>query len=176
MDLSTTALDKLLTLFYANNSAFLATDGSDGNKFKAGESLFWVALLASSQALRDMDDDFGLLPLPKYTVEQETYHTTSQDAYNAMSVMRNAKNMEMIGAALELLSAESWRTVRPELCENSFKFRYMRDSESGQIFDLIVDSVFFDYAMIYNSALNGFGNTIRNELNNNRNHILPFVF
>ena len=119
----------------------------------------------------DMDDDFGLLPLPKYTVEQETYHTTAQDAYNAMSVMRNAKNMEMIGAALELLSAESWRTVRPQLCESSFKFRYMRDSESGQIFDIIVDGITFDHAILYSTAINNAGWLIRDELNNNRNNL-----
>lgn len=176
LDLATQALDKLLALYYQNNGAHvMAGVAENANKFYAGEAMFWVSTLMADETmranLRNMTDDYGVVPLPKYSEAQENYGTTPQDAYNTVSVMRDVKNPQMVGAVLELLNAESWKTIRPEYCENTVKYRYMRDSESGQIFDLIVDSVFFDYAMIYNSALNGFGNTIRNELNNNRNQL-----
>ena len=76
---------------------------------------------------------------------------------------------------LELLNAETWKTVRPEYCENTVKFRYMRDSESGQIFDIIVDSVHFDYATIYNAALDGHGNPYWTELFNSRNQLASTI-
>lgn len=176
VDIAGSAIDKLLELFYNNNGAWLkAKVEPSANKFYAGEAIFWITTLMAGEemraALRDMTDDYGILPLPKLNEQQQNYGTTPQDAYNTMSVMRNIKNPELVGAALELLSAESWKTVRPEYCENTMKYRYMRDSESGQIFDIIVDSVFFDYSMVYNSSLQGLATKMRAELQNNRNQL-----
>ena len=176
VDIAGSAIDKLLELFYNNNGAWLkAGVNPPAQKFYSGQSIFWITTLMSGEemraALRDMTDDYGILPLPKMNEQQENYGTTPQDAYNTMSVMRNVKNPELVGATLELMSAESWKTVRPEYCENTMKYRYMRDSESGQIFDLIVDSVFFDYSMVYNSSLQGLATKMRAELQNNRNQL-----
>lgn len=176
VDIAGSAIDKLLELFYNNNGAWLkAKVEPSANKFYSGQSIFWITTLMAGEemraSLRDMTDDYGILPLPKLNEQQENYGTTPQDAYNTMSVMRNVKNPELVGATLELLSAESWKTVRPEYCENTMKYRYMRDSESGQIFDLIVDSVFFDYSMVYNSSLQGLATKMRAELQNNRNQL-----
>lgn len=173
IDRATRAIEKLNNMFYANNGALtLAGWKNPIAQFTSGESIFAITTLMSSEMngkLRDMTDDYGILPLPKLDESQENYGTTPQDSYNAMGVMRNIDNPEMVGATMELLAAESWKTVRPEYCENTMKYRYMRDSESGQIFDIIVDSVFFDYSMIFCASLNNLGTIMRPELQNNRN-------
>lgn len=174
LDRATLALDKFNAMFYGSNGALLLA-GVDNPmmQFTSGESIFLITALMANETmrakLRDMTDDYGILPLPKLDENQENYGTTPQDSYNSMAVLRNIDNPEMVGAALELMSAESWKTVRPEYCENTMKYRYMRDSESGQIFDIIVDSVFFDYSMIFNSSLNSLGTIMRAEMKANRN-------
>ena len=168
VDRATSAIDLARSLFYDDNRSMLA---NERQKFSSGEAMFWITWLWNITGSRDMDDEYGLLPLPKYDENQENYYTTSQDSYNTMGVMRDAKNLEMIGAALELLSAETWRTVRPQYFENSFKMRYMRDSESGQIFDIVVDGIVYEHAILHNQSLSGMGTMHRAELNENRNRL-----
>lgn len=167
VDITTQAISKVQQLLFNNNGVKMPEDGVP-SKFMAGEAIFMIDGLDAGNSLREMEDDYGVIPLPKFDEKQEKYGTTAQDSYNAMSIMRNISKPEMVGAVFELLNAESWKTVRPEFCEETIKFRYMRDSESGQVFDILVDCVNFDYGMVYSINLNNIAHTIRNEIRDNK--------
>ena len=160
------AIDRQITLFSENNGAFLHSNHTDlCNKFTNGESLFWLytiyASAATNQALRNMDASYGLLPIPKYDLDQQNYYTTAQDAYSIMSVMSTSRQLSVVGTVFEEWNYRSYMDILPVYCEVIMKTRYLNDVESGMIFDLILDSIKFDTGMVYGSELESIATSTR---------------
>ncbi len=168
------AIDKQIKLYNENNGGMTTSDWEKlGSNFTTGKALFHLHLIYGSAAenanIRNMQDPYGLLPLPKYTKEQESYRTTAQDAYNIMSVMNTSKNLDIVGAVLEQWNYESYRDILPIYCELIMKTRYLKDTESGQIFDIIVGSVTFDTGMVYGAELNRIATSTREMVKDGKN-------
>ncbi len=160
------AIDYQITLFSNNNGAFLHSNHTElCNKFTNNESLFWLytiyASSATNQALRSMSSAYGLLPIPKYDLDQEQYYTTAQDAYSIMSVMATSKNLDAVGTVFEEWNYRSYMDILPVYCEVIMKTRYFNDVESGMIFDLILDSIKFDTGMVYGSEIDSIATSTR---------------
>ncbi len=164
-------VQKGVDLYWAGNNAtkFLALEDSIKH-FAAGGSHFLIATVdkAMEATLSNMSSDFGILPMPKYNEEQDKYYTTPQDAYNMISVMGDVKRPEMISAALELLCAESYRSVTPRLFEEVLKVRYMRDYESSQMLDYLREGISLDFATVNTLSLGDCGRWFRNTLANGK--------
>lgn len=107
-----------------------------------------------SATYAEMTDDFGVLPLPKYDDQQTEYKTGVGDAYNIISVP-NYQNFdgEMISAVLEMMNVESYRQVYPYYYEKMMKTRYVRNAASSQVFDLLVDSITFDFGDVFSQQI-----------------------
>ncbi len=168
------AIDYQITLFNNNNGAFLHSNHSElCNKFTNGEALFWLytiyASSSTNQSLRSMDDTYGLLPIPKYNSEQQNYYTTAQDAYNIMSVMATSKHLSAVGTVFEEWNYRSYCDILPVYCEVIMKTRYLKDVESGMIFDLILDSIKFDTGMVYGSEIDSIATSTRSIVKNGNN-------
>jgi len=58
-----------------------------------------------------------------------------------------AKKLDAIGAVLEALNFYSWRDVVPAYYEVALKQKYSRDEISSQMFDLVLDSIYYDLGM-----------------------------
>lgn len=160
------AIDLEIQLYNQNNGACLHSSSAElRDKFTNGGSLFWIHLIyadaATNQALRSMDDSYGLIPLPKYNAEQQNYHTAVQDAYSIMSVMSTSKQIEAVGTVLEEWNYRSYMDILPVYCEVIMKTRYLANVESGMIFDIIRNSAKFNTGMIYSSELDGIANMNR---------------
>ena len=161
-------VQKAVNLYHAGNNAtrFFSMDPTV-RKFAEDGSHFAIITLdkAMEQILGDMKSDYGVLPMPKYNEEQEMYHTIPQDAFNMISVMGDIQNPAMVSAALELMCAESYKTVTPELFNEVLKYRYMRDDASGQMLDHLRAGLRMDFATINTLSLNSAGHWFRNTLN-----------
>ena len=169
-----TAIDRQILLFNNNNGAFLHSNHTElCNKFTNGESLFWLytiyASSATNQSLRSMDDTYGLLPIPKYDITQENYYTTAQDAYGIMSIMATSKNISAVGTVFEEWNYRSYCDILPVYCEVIMKTRYLKDVESGMIFDLILDSIKFDTGMVYGSEIDSIATSTRSIVKSGNN-------
>ena len=142
-----------LTDKIANNSGiYLGADGDIRELFGNGQSLFWAEVLQHAQTMRlNYDLNFGIIPMPKYTADQETYHqyttgycttvicfptTTRDDALDFASFM------------VEAMAIESVETVVPAYYEVCLKGRYVDDAESASMLDIITTNVSSDYAEI----------------------------
>ena len=160
------AIDLQITLFSNNNGAFLHSNHTElCNKFTNNEALFWIYCIygsaAQNQALRSMSSSYGLLPLPKYDLDQQNYYTTAQDAYSIMSVMATCKQLNEVGIVFEEWNYRSYMDIQPVYCEVIMKTRYLNDVESGMIFDLILDSIKFDTGMVYGSEIDSIATSTR---------------
>ena len=70
-------------------------------------------------------------------------------SHSVLAVPKTVKDTQFVGKIVKALSAESWKTVTPTLCEIALKTRYLRDSESKEIMDLIIEGRTFDFGYIY---------------------------
>ncbi len=160
------AIDLQIQLYTGNQGGFAHNNIPDlADKFVNGETLFWLHLIygssAINQSMRNMSGSYGLLPLPKYDLDQEKYKTTVQDAYCVMSVMKTSRQLSAVGTVLEEWCYRSYGEILPVYCEVVMKSRYLKDSESGMIFDLILDSISFDTGMVYGAELDQIATSTR---------------
>ncbi len=164
-------LQKAVDLYWAGNNAtrFYSLEPSIQH-FADGGSHFLIATLDKTMeaTLGNMSNDYGVLPIPKYNEEQKMYLTTPQDAYNLISVMADVEDPTMVSAALELLCAESYKNVTPELFNVVLKMRYMRDYASGQMLDHLREGISLDFATVNTLSLGDCGRWFRNTLSNSK--------
>ena len=100
--------------------------------------------------LREMESDFGLLPIPKYTDEQEDYHClVSIWASNMISVPISSGDTDRTGLIIEALSAESMYTLTPAYYDITLKTKSARDEESSAMLDLIFEGRAFELGNQY---------------------------
>jgi len=106
---------------------------------------------AAGEKMRNFEDDYGMLPMPKYTEEQQSYKTMVGGHHTCLAVPKTVKDTEFVGIIVEALSAESWKTVTPTLYEIALKTRYLRDSESKEVMDIIIEGTTFDFGSVYDN-------------------------
>ena len=133
------------------DAAPLTNDTDYRKMFENKHGLFFWTRLDDVTAMRASDTDFGILPIPKYTEEQEKYYNlVSVHTNGLMSVPITARNLERTGAILEALAYESTGTVIPAYYEISLKGKFTRDEESSDMLDLIFANRVFDIGIAYN--------------------------
>jgi len=130
---------------YLTNKYFLAK-----TMFEENRILFFSEVMQNIIRLRQMDTDFGIIPLPKYSKEQEFVpHYVFVDTTTVAAVPANAPDIERTSIILEAFSAESTYTVIPAYYEVSLKTKLARDEQSGEMIDLIRASRTYDLATVY---------------------------
>ena len=121
--------------------------------FREGRSLFYHATLNRAQEFRGMETDFGIVPYPKWNKEQDGYYTHAQDGFSVAVVPIDAKNKEMSGAVLDVLSAISNKTVIPAYYDMALKDKYSRDDQSAEMLDIIREGFTLSFSYFYQQAL-----------------------
>ncbi len=117
--------------------------------FRNSQIMFTGDCLAVAQVNRDMKDDFGILPYPKWDEKQDSYRT-----YNALGdatsiVVPNTADPDMAGCVIEALAYYGWRDILPEYYEKALKGKTARDDESADMLDIIFDNIHFDFTQFY---------------------------
>ncbi len=167
------AIGKLNSFFYDSGAVnFTAEFGNkSGEHFSNGQGLIGTSILGKVDKLRAMDDDFGIIPYPKYDSKQENYHSTSLDEFTLFVIPKDAKNPEMTSIVLEGIASESYKKVVPAFYDVALKTKGARDDESAEMIDMIRDGLTFDFGYLNSSALDGVGHLWVNLLRNNNNNV-----
>ena len=121
--------------------------------FTESRALYLVTNFDMVKTLRNMEANFGILPLPKYDESQPQYYNTMQ--YNNATVMCvpiTATNQERTGAVLEAWAAESVETLTRAYYDITLKGKHARDDESTEMLDLIFSTRVIDQGMLFNWA------------------------
>lgn len=144
--------EKLNDIAY-NNDGVLSWGSSDEDvlkKFAEGTAMCTPTRLYYSEIhFREMEDDFAVLPMPKYDAEQENYVTTIHDGTTLFGIPITNSKIEATTIVLEALAAESYRTVTPNYYEMALKIKYVRDDMSAIMIDLIREGVTADFVFYY---------------------------
>ncbi len=144
-------------LFF-NNTGTFAVDGTAellnkmAQKFRDSQSLFYVERLSWAGDLRDFTDPYGILPIPKFDEAQENYYTIPHDQYRIVMVPSNCERTELVGAFIEEMSVQSYKTVTPAYFETALKTKYLNDNVDAQMYDLIIEGKRFDPGVIFSTS------------------------
>ncbi len=151
--------EKLVDFFWQDGTFTGITSNEEQYAtFSSGRVLFMGnATFASVEGIRDMEAAFGFLPCPKFDENQLNYRTLVHDGGYLGAVNGNSQNLDIAGAVLEALSAETYRSVTPAYYETALKVKYTRDDKSAQMIDMMHDTLMTNFIYAYNYALDNIG-------------------
>lgn len=116
--------------------------------FKEGRALMLYQLTEGTQLLRDMEDDYLLLPAPKGSEAQSDYHSYVNSWANAYIAIPETSDPEFAGFITEALDFWSYKYTRPKAYDLTYKQKTARDENSAGMLDIIFDTLCIDFNYI----------------------------
>lgn len=104
---------------------------------------------AMNEKMRNMDNDFLIVPLPKYDEKQETYRSLVNSWNNAFVAIPQNADMEFSGFITEAMAYESYVSVRPKFYELVLKEKLTRDARTKDMIDIITETAYLDFNAVY---------------------------
>ena len=153
----------------SGNQAFSAPGWEEGqNMFQDGQGLFYMEVLDKTGQLRGMEVPFGVLPPPKLDEEQPQYHTVISGNGQFFCIPENISDIDRTGFILEALAESSADTLKKAYYDLNLTTKFVRDEDSVEMIELIMQGVIFDIGMIYGlgNMNNIVGNSIKKKDNN----------
>jgi len=156
-----TAIETIYRLMNENEGSFSFGGGAVADvakPFSEGAILFTVLRLisATTETLREMEDDYGILPVPKLT-EDQPYLSLMHGSGTVLCIPRTIsdKKFETVGATFEALCGEAHRTYMDAFLDTALKMKYSRDALSGQCIDIFLESLTSNPLHVYSDWCNG---------------------
>ena len=171
-------LDRVMTTLLAPGYApVLLRDGPIGYEkgdtvFPIGHALFFGEMVRNITDFREsMEQDFGVLPYPKYTEEQEKYYSSYNTVWGtSYGIPITNLELDRTGWILEVMGYYSMDTIYPATIEKNILTKTVRDEESASMLNLLFDNKFYElgswgtsvYGDLCGMALNGNNNFASN--------------
>ena len=145
-------LDKITTaLMDPNYNAMLLRDGPLGydradTVFPGGRGLFFGEMVRNITGFREsMEQDFGVLPYPKYTEEQAHYYSSYNTVWGtSYGIPITNLELDRTGWILEVMGYYSTDTIYPATIEKNILTKNVRDEESADMLSLLFESKFYE--------------------------------
>jgi hypothetical protein len=113
--------------------------------FSEGRALFSVLTLKLiSQYLSDMEDSYGILPIPKYDTYQQEYMSFVNGSTGLVMIAKNTDDTDFVGAVMDGMAAYNYSHVTPNMFQVVTKLQAAQDPESARMVDLIIRNRIFD--------------------------------
>jgi len=152
-------LNAIKALLHENNNAYLPASGTYSfsvdlmDKFKANTALFMVHMLSGTDQLRDMEADYGIIPMPKLDDTQENYTTFVHNGFTVFAIPTTCQIADTVAPFLEAMCAESYRYVTPAYYDVALKVKYARDEEASAMLDIATQSIVLDFGYLFNQYI-----------------------
>ena len=135
-----------------------------GKLFTEGRAMFADMGLGQAKSMRGMNDEFGILPWPKFTQEDE-YATIVNGHASLMIMPITVPDYEKTGKIIEALCAIGNRDVIPAFYDVSLKTKFSRDAESEEMIDIIKESIIYDLGYASGGTFQSVGHDLAGESN-----------
>ncbi len=162
MEQALNVMDIARSIVHENHSTYVAPSFYEDlakNMFVQGRSLFYCEAASYLGALNaEMEDEYGVLPLPKYDTNQEKYTTWIHSSGSTLSIPTSVArgDMELFENVLETYVLLSQKVVKPAFYDTMLTVRNVQDVESSEMLDMIFMNRTYDMAIYFESL--GFAN------------------
>jgi len=116
--------------------------------FRSGRALFTHTGMGAIVRLRDMEEEIGIVPTPKYDENTPKYYGLVEAYGGLLTVPVTVSDFERTSIITEALCAEGYKTIIPNYYEKALKTKYARDDESEEMLDYIKNSAVYDYGYL----------------------------
>lgn len=142
---------KIYDLIITSNGFYSTTDHEYSFKvFEEGRAYFCeLSFQKVGTFLRNMNDDYGVLPLPKYDELQSRYVSDMTGACSMVVVPITTQDPERTGNIIDALGAAAYDMISPSLYDVIASVKNVRDEESAQMVQLIIRNRVFDMSHMY---------------------------
>ncbi len=120
--------------------------------FMEDRSLFYGEVLSYVGGLREMESEFGILPIPKYDEAQSAYYTYCE-SNSSTATIPNTGAQETAALVLEAMAIQSYITVTPAYYDVAIQRKYSRDEDSIEMLDIALENRVYDMARVYSADL-----------------------
>ena len=119
--------------------------------FPEGRGLFyWSLPRYINLGLRDMEDDFGILPIPKWDSGQARYYSTLNNWHSYTYMMPvTVADPEKSAYIMDALAYHGRKIVKPAYYDVCLQRKYTRDEESSAMLDIIFGSTCYELGEVY---------------------------
>ena len=137
----------------AGNAKFNAGSELEFTLFPNDQGLFLLTWFGVTTKFRDMETDYGILPMFKYDEEQQNYYNTVAP-YNTrfLSMPVIQEDEERTGKILETIGFYSQKYVKPAYFDKMLYGNIVRDEESRPMLELIHANRVYDIGYYYQPA------------------------
>lgn len=158
--------DKVLALYYGTgDAAYIENDDYQAEAtvmtvFSGGYAAMgtMVIQMLEEPAMRQMEQEYGVVPIPKYSEDQKTYYSQMHDGFTIACLPNTVKSdrADMLSAVLEAMSSISYRIVRPVYYETTLRTKLAQDPQSAAMMDIIVNNTVIDAGFVYSHSMGSF--------------------
>ncbi|MBO4228724.1 MAG: hypothetical protein J5938_00020 [Clostridia bacterium] len=121
--------------------------------FLEGHCLFIQEEIAAMELFRNMEDDYGIVPNPKYDSNQSDYYHRVFPHAVMFAAPVTIQDLEKTGAVTEYMAWLSHYTVLPAYYEITVKQKRTRDEDAVNMLDIIRRSMVFEFGDVYDSYM-----------------------
>lgn len=135
--------------FAIDTNVVLSQTYESAAQFRNDRLLFYAEMIGSLPSFRDMESDFGVIPMPKGDESIDGYRAYVSNGWTTAFAVPASFTYEQAaeaGVVLEMMSAASADLVTPALYDQLFDAKYIRDRESQEMLEYVFDSKVYDWA------------------------------
>ena len=140
-------MNAITNLYVGSNPGIYV--GEAMSMFRKQHTVFGTITLSQLTWLGDYENEYGVIPYPKYDELQEDYYSMADGWHSVLGVPNLPINMEFAGLMIEAMCAETYKTVTPAYLDVCLKTRYSSSLEDAEMIDLCVRNCVFDFGYIY---------------------------
>ncbi|MCQ2427822.1 MAG: ABC transporter substrate-binding protein [Clostridia bacterium] len=150
--------EKLCNFLHTSGMAWgkgTTSKDSSSDAFAKGDTLFIADRVYATtfNAMKASDVNYGILPVPKYSEDQENYVTAMAFPYTMYSMSVASPNKEAAAATLEVMDYVSYVNIKPALFDETMKARYSKEANDAIMYDFIHDNIFFELGRVFTTDL-----------------------
>lgn len=138
----------------------MSADISFATIFNSDNLFMWVTNLQRMKQARGFNADFGLIPFPKYEEANDYIDPVNEYWSSWLIIPATNTDTDRTGTILEALGYYSQQYVTPAFIETAVTTKALRDDESAEMLELILNKKVFDigsffdwgYRLLFNLA------------------------
>ncbi|MDD4774616.1 MAG: hypothetical protein PHZ09_13600, partial [Eubacteriales bacterium] len=118
--------------------------------FASGEVLCSIAGVYYAPQFRGMEQNFGIIPLPKLNSEQENYNSPLfSNIIPIIIIPQTNSDLEAAGTILTHMAYLGKRDMYTALYDNLLRGKITRDENSNAMLDMIFENTIYDPGIIF---------------------------
>jgi len=118
------------------------------NAFYDGKLMFYIGTLSDAAMFRDMEDGWGILPLPKFDEAQEEYYSFASKEMSVWAATADNADVEKTGIVIQALNAASYNYLGDAYAAD-LMYNILRDNDSLFMLDYIRKNVVSGFSFMF---------------------------